>query len=135
MSKTGLPTAKDAEAVAAYLATLDHPHKDGILLLRQIVLAAHPGITERIKWNAPSFYRRDDFATMHLRPPGIGLVLHTGVKAKGLAPAIDDPESLLKWPAKDRAIAVFRDSAALEARRAALTAILRQWIAAMAPAP
>lgn len=127
------PTARDAAAVEAFMTALDHHHKDGVALLREIVKAADPEISERIKWNAPSFYRHDDFATMHLRPPGVGLVLHTGVKAKGLAPAIDDPESLLKWPAKDRAIAVFRDSGEIEARRGALTAILRQWIAAMEP--
>lgn len=130
------PSERDAAAVDAFMAALDHPHKNGVALLRDIVRAVDPAITERIKWNAPSFFFRDDFATVNLRPPGIGLILYTGAKVKKSATegvAIDDPESLLKWPAKDRAIAIFSDSADIEARRGALTAILRQWIAAMEP--
>ena len=42
---------------------------------------------------------------------------------------IDDPGDLLQWLAKDRAMVTFADEAALAARRAALTGIIRQWIA------
>jgi hypothetical protein len=134
MAKTAVPTDKDSAAVAAFMAALDHPMAAEVAMLRDIVTAADPGVCERIKWNAPSFFFRDDFATVNLRPPGVGLILHTGAKAKASADAgvtIDDPRSLLKWLAKDRAIVAFGDAAAIEANRPALTAILRQWIAQM----
>ncbi len=36
------------------MAGLEHPLKAEIEALRDIILRAHPGITELIKWNAPS---------------------------------------------------------------------------------
>jgi hypothetical protein len=86
---------------------------------------------ERAEFLLPRRFRHGEPA-----PAGRGLILYTGAKVKKSATegvAIDDPESLLKWPAKDRAIATFRDSGEIEAKRGALTAILRQWIAAMEP--
>ena len=43
--------------------------------------------------------------------------------------AIDDPEGLLRWLGKDRAIVGFADLEELETRSAAFQAVLRQWIA------
>jgi hypothetical protein len=117
--------------VASFLALLVHPRKAEILALRQIILGTDPGIAESIKWNAPSFRTVEDFATMHLRAKdSVGIVLHLGAKKRSdtTAVTIDDPESLLTWLAKDRAMATFRDMSDVEAKRAAFEAIIRQWI-------
>lgn len=117
--------------VDEFLETLDHPHADAARLLRDIVLSADEGVTEGIKWNVPSFRTGDWFATMNLRPSApLRLVLHTGAKARPGHPSltVDDPEKLLEWVGEDRAIIVIPDRAALEERREALVAVLRQWI-------
>jgi hypothetical protein len=56
-----------SDRVDAYLRQLDHPLKAEIQALREIIKRVHPGITERIKWNAPSFRNKDYLATSNLR--------------------------------------------------------------------
>ena len=113
------------------MSTLEHSHKPAIGRLRRIVCGADPSIAEGVKWNAPSFRTHEYFATTHLRAKeGIALILHLGAKVRNVAKVpIADPQNLLKWLAKDRALVAFRDDKDLEARAAALQAILRQWIA------
>lgn len=122
-------------AVTSFLDSLDHPRQSEIQLLRRLILAASPTIHEGIKWNAPSFRTSDYFATIHLRGKdsahSVRLILHTGAKVKENAKtgmAIADPSNLLEWLAKDRAVIRFADSADIEAKRDALTALLLEWI-------
>ena len=120
------------EAVDAFMTTLDHPCKAEIEALRKIIRGAHPSIAEGIKWHAPSFRTTEYFATTHLRAKaGIGLILHLGAKAKALPAGgmtIQDPDKLLQWLAKDRAMVTFSDLKDVRARKAALEGIVRQWI-------
>lgn len=118
--------------VAAFIQTLQHPHKAGIETLRGLILGLDSRITEEIKWNAPSFRITDHFATFKLFPPkNIQLVLHTGAKAKSDERefSVDDPAGLLKWPATDRCVLTLSSSAELKTHQAAVVQILRQWIA------
>ena len=121
-----------SEAVDAFMSTLDHPCKSEIEALRKIIRGAHPSIAEGIKWNAPSFRTTEYFATTHLRAKtGIGLILHLGAKATVLPAggmSIKDPDKLLQWLAKDRAMVTFADLKDIRARKAALEGIVRQWI-------
>lgn len=96
---------KQELAVEAFIAVLDHPLKDEILMLRHQLLAVDPAIGEKIRWKAPSFHTREHFATMQLRRPGVlRLILHRGAKAPPVpAAAIDGPQGLLSWPGPDRA--------------------------------
>ncbi len=104
-----------------------------IVALRALVLASDASVREGIKWNAPSFLVDTDFATMHLRTKGgVGLILHAGAKKRAFdAAAIEDPDRLLTWLGDDRAMLVVTDLGMLEARRTALTALLRNWIAVL----
>lgn len=62
-----MPT--EAPEVAEFLQELEHPMKDGILKLRDAILASDDQITDHIKWNAPSFcYHGDDRVTFRLQP-------------------------------------------------------------------
>lgn len=125
-------SASPPEDVETFLASLEHPLKQEILALRQIILGADPSITEGIKWNAPSFRTSEYFATFHLRAKeGVQVILHLGAKTRDTSVsgiAIADPESLLEWLAKDRASVKLRDMKDVEARRSALADVIRQWI-------
>ncbi len=128
-SKSKLPTDTTA-AVDAFMATLQHPHKAAIEALRKVVRDTDSSISEGIKWNAPSFRTTEYFATTHLRAKsGLGLILHLGAKARDIENVpIEDPEKLLNWLAKDRAMVSFDGLGQVEERTVALQRILRQWI-------
>lgn len=119
--------------VDAFLAALEHPRKPEIEALRQVILAADPRVREGIKWNAPSFFTSEHFATFHLRAKdGVQIIMHLGAKVRETAStgvAIADPSALLEWLAPDRATVKFRDVADIAARSEAFAAVLRQWIA------
>jgi len=125
------PTTSGPAAVRALLADLEHPHKAAIQRLRKLILGLDARVTEDVKWNAPSFLIDEHFATFKLHPPKqIQLILHTGAKAKGTPRArkIDDPDGLLAWPAKDRAVLTLASGAALRAHEASIRAMIGQWI-------
>ena len=124
------PTAE----VTSLLAALAHPLEPAILSLRAAVMAADPRIAEGIKWNAPSFRTAEWFATFHLRAKdGVQLILHLGAKKRAAPGAIADPESLLAWLGADRASVKFRDLADIDTKRAAFSAVIRQWIEHVQP--
>jgi hypothetical protein len=124
-------SADTSAAVDAFMAALEHPHKDAIAALRAVVRGADPSIGEGVKWNVPSFRTHEYFATTHLRAKiGIGLIFHFGAKVRDDpgGPRIEDPDGMLVWLAADRAVVHFADAADVHARQAALQAVVRQWI-------
>jgi len=119
------------KSVDAYIAALEHPHKEGLQSLRNAILHVDSRIREEVKWNAPSFYLVDHFATFRLHPGSIfQLILHTGAKAKRVPKqfCLDDPQGIVKWAAKDRCIIAFESDADAKAKRAEVTRIVKQWI-------
>lgn len=122
---------KPTATVESFLAALEHPLKDEIVALRQLLLGVDPAISEEIKWNAPSFRTSEHFATMHLRArDSLRLILHLGARPGRAVPrdAIADPDGLLKWLGPDRASVSLQDSDDLAHKGKALVAIIRQWI-------
>lgn len=123
-------------AVDAFMTALVHPRKAEVEALRRIVRGASPAVREGIKWNVPSFRTTEYFATFHLRAKGaddrVRLIFHTGAKVKASATegvAVADPAGLLAWLAKDRASVTFADAADVAAKRGALEALVRAWVA------
>ncbi len=112
------------------MATLEHPHKAAVEVLRDVMRGADRSIAEGVKWNVPSFRTHEYFATTHLRAKvGIGLILHLGARVRKEASLrIEDPDGLLIWLADDRAVVHFGDVDDVRARAAALQAVVRQWI-------
>jgi hypothetical protein len=123
-----------ADDVERLLADLDHPLKEGVLQLREAVLAADPDITEHVKWNAPSFvHHGEDRVTFRLQPRGrLQLIFHRGAKVRAdtAAFAFDDPTGLMTWAAPDRAIVDFPDLEAVAARQEQITDLVRRWVRA-----
>ncbi len=120
------------KTVEAFLATLDHPHKPVVFALRSLILNADPQISEGIKWNVPSFRTTEYFATFHLRSTEmVRIILHLGAKGRGSdTPAITvvDQAGLLTWLAPDRAAVTFHDLEEVNAKQAAFTQLIREWI-------
>lgn len=124
--------ADTTEAVEHFMQKLEHPLKTEIQAVRDVVLGADSAIAEGIKWNAPSFRTTEYFATVNLREKaGVGLILHLGAKVRDMAPGslqLEDPQGLLRWLAKDRAMIVFENMPSIVGSKPAFEHIIRQWI-------
>ena len=126
-----MAVAEKLSAVETYLEALEHRRKPEVEALRTLILGAVPGLSERIKWNAPSFgMGEDDRITMRLHPGDrLQLILHRGAKAAADDLfRFEDPDRLIVWAAPDRGVVTFRDADDLAAKAAALTAILQRWV-------
>ncbi len=112
----------DTEKVNDYMRKLEHPLKTEIEAVRIIILQASSKIAERVKWNAPSFYYRQDLVTFNPRAQKqVHLVFHH--------PAIVTiKSSLLEGDYKDRRMLYFADMAAVYAHKATLERIMNELV-------
>ena len=123
-------TRKSSDDVEGWLATLKHARKADVLAVRALVLRALPGVTEHVKWNAPSFcVDGDDRVTMKLQPGDVvQLVLHRGAKARPVKGfSFEDDSGLVRWVAADRGLVTISD---LGRERRALAALVKRWLLA-----
>lgn len=121
----------DPSSVNEFLAALNHPRKRDIETLRALVVGIDSRIREEVKWNAPSFYIHEHFATFKLQPRDtLQVVLHTGAKKRIdiAAIEIDDPAKLVKWASKDRGVVTFDDPQGFENKAHLFADIVRQWV-------
>lgn len=124
-----MPKAKivnDTPALDDYMLKLEHPLKAEIEAVRGIILKAHPGITEGVKWNAPSFYYKGDLVVIHVKSTDrVHLIFPAGVK-------IPDDRGTLEGDYPDgRKMAYFYSMPEVEVKKAALENIVRQWVQVM----
>ena len=118
------------QSVEAFLAGLTHGRIADIEAVRRTIRAAAPGITEQVKWNAPSFGRDgEDRVTMRLHPGDrLELIFHRGAKPRDASGfSFDDPSGRIEWAAADRGIFRVGDP---EEDREIITALVGAWIAA-----
>lgn len=125
----------DTVQVADFMSALDHPLKSVVVAVRDVILASDPEICERIKWNSPAFYNmgemapfdpkeyKRDLIVMHLRKKDqVLLIFPTGAK-------IPDASGLLEGNYTDgRRMVTIRSMAELEAKKAALQQVIKQWL-------
>lgn len=110
--------------------SLEHPRWEEIEYLRQALLGARDGVTEQVKWNAPSFcFEGEDRITF--RQPGdrVELIFHRGAKVMDATGFQFDDAGLLDWKAADRASISFSDLEDIRDRESALVDIARRWFA------
>lgn len=100
----------NSEAVDEFMAKLDRPLREKMEAVKSVIMSADPRITEGIKWNAPSCYCHEWFATFSRSP-----------RAK-------DPSGILEWITNDRCIAKFDDMSDIDAKKAALRTVAAQWV-------
>ena len=63
MARPGSAKPTEAEQVIEWMNKVDPELSPAINAVRKIIRAAGPKLTERIKWNAPSYYYREDIVT------------------------------------------------------------------------
>lgn len=122
MAKARKPSGTDA--VNEYMSKLDHPLKGEIEAVRSIIMNANGKVAERVKWNAPSFYYKDDIAAFHPRATEyvhLVFIFHRGKM-------IEDGLGVLEGEYKDRRMAKFHGMQDIEARKEALITIINQWV-------
>ena len=121
----------DSPGVTSHVARIKHPLKPTLQAIRRAILAADPAITEGIKWNSPSFYCQGWFATISShKPTQLDVVFFCGAKVRSdctVREVINDPDGLLTWPSKDRALLSFKADVDFHARLKSFQRIARQW--------
>lgn len=120
--KAGARKLPDHEQVMAYMKALKHPLKAEMEAVRNIIRAANGKIAERIKWNAPSYYYKEDMVTFNgWAKDNVHLVFHH--------PAIEKIASpLLQGNYKGRRMAYFNDMGEVTAAKKELQRILNELI-------
>jgi hypothetical protein len=122
MKKAPKPLVNETDKVDAWMTALDHPLKAEMQAVREAILAAHPGITERIKWAAPSFGYKTDMATFnHRTEKHVHLVVHNGV-------VMNDTTGYLEGDYVDRRMMYFKDAADIANKKQALQDAVRAWV-------
>lgn len=120
--------------VTEFLDALNHPFRNEIELLRQIILSAEEGLLENIKWNGPNYcYGDEDRITMRIQPPKqIQLIFHRGAKKQEQPKEklLQTGSNLLVWKENDRAVATFKESAEIKQHENELVEVVKKWISA-----
>jgi hypothetical protein len=123
----------DSAAVNKFMAKLDRPLRAQMEAVRSVILSADRRITEGIKWNAPSCYCHEWFATFNRSPRAkdlVQMIFHRGAKAKAVGNSryVEDPSGILEWITNDRCIAKFDGMKDIETKKHALRAVVAQWV-------
>ncbi len=113
----------DSEKVKTFMDRLSHPLKDEIEAIRKIISGSDKKLSERIKWNAPSYYYKEDIVTFNPRATKhVHLVFHhpfiTKIKS-----------SLLEGNHKDRRMMYFKDMKEVKANKKELQRIMKEMVA------
>ncbi|MBL7713420.1 MAG: DUF1801 domain-containing protein [Chitinophagaceae bacterium] len=119
------PKLSDAEKTEAYMLALEHPLKEEINAVRELIKKASTKIAERIKWNAPSYYYKEDLLTFnHRNRSRVHLVFHHIAIVKDTSP-------LLEGEYKDRRMLYFDSMADIRAREKEFNRIIKRLIKEM----
>ena len=71
-------------AVEAWFADSDHPLKDVMLRVREIILNSDPRMEESIKWQSPTFEFQGNLVSFNPRSKAhVSLMFHTGALIPG----------------------------------------------------
>ncbi|MBL7769559.1 MAG: DUF1801 domain-containing protein [Flavipsychrobacter sp.] len=116
-----------------WLEELQHPLKQEILEMRDIILDANKNLTEHIKWNAPSYcINGEDRITFNVHGKHqFRLVFHCGVKIKARklkGKISSDTQHWLEWAAEDRALLTFTDMIEIMQKKKTVQQIINEWI-------
>ncbi len=125
IKRTLAPLPDGKTVVEAYLRDFDHPFKQEIEAVRAIILGASDKLAERIKWNAPSFHYKEDLGAFNPRATEYAHLILLFPGGDGM----DDASGLLEGNHKDRREAKFHSLDDVKAKRPALEALVKRWVA------
>ncbi len=113
---------KDEDQVKAWMNKLAPAVKGEIEAVRKIIKAASRKLSERIKWNAPSYYYKQDILTFGPYKKGkLLLVFHHPAVVKVSA-------GLLQGDYKDRRLVYFKNKAEVLKNKGELTRVIKEII-------
>ncbi len=123
---------KKYTTIAEFMNDLsDSKHKQ-VVMLRKSILAAGP-VTERIKWNAPSYvYNNEDRVTFNLHGDDVKVLIHMGAtrpEDSNAQPVMADPTGLVQWNSDIRGTISFNGIDDILAKRSDFESVLRRWLA------
>ena len=109
--------------VDAWLDNYENPQRQLVADVRAFILSLDPGISEAIKWQAPTFMYRGNIASFFPKArKNVTLMFHQGA-------SIEDSTGLLEGDGEVSRVARFLDAQDFEAKKAALETVIRNWIA------
>jgi hypothetical protein len=121
MKKSPAPV-NNTEQVDAFMEELDHPFKAEVQSLRETIKNVNEGITEEIKWKAPSFSYKGYMATFNLwAKQHVHLIFHNGA-------ILNDQSGFLEGDYPDRRMVYFSDMEDVNAKKPALEKIVKEWV-------
>lgn len=123
--KATLSPVDEGAVVDAYLRDVDHPFKAEMQAVRQIILAASKKISERIKWNAPSFHYKEDLGAFNPRATEYAHLILLFPDGKG----IPTDDRWLEGKHKDRREAKFYGLDDVARKKPALEKLVKRWVA------
>ena len=120
-AKNKLAKPSEQELVNGWMTKLDPELKRAVDAVRKIIKTAGPQLNERIKWNAPSYYYKEDIVTFGpvKERDRVMLVFHhpSIVKIKS---------DLLKGEYKDRRLAYFNSLKEIKENKKELVRIIKE---------
>lgn len=106
--------------VAAWFDEYQHPAKDAMLRVREIILSDER-MTETVKWKSPTFMYEGNMASFNPRTKShVSLMFHTGASIPG-------DHSRLEGGGETARYMKFADLADVEAAEAELRAVVEAW--------
>lgn len=119
--------ADRTRAMNAFLAQLKHPLKAEIAAIRTIIMQASDKISERVKWDAPVFYYRQDLAMFDLHlTKNVHLILLFPEET-----AVPDADGLIGLDHEGRREVTFHNMTEVATRKPALVKLVRDFVLAV----
>ncbi|MEW5851684.1 MAG: DUF1801 domain-containing protein [Myxococcota bacterium] len=107
--------------VDQWFKKLEHPLKDAMLRVREIILDADARMDECIKWQTPTFTFNGNLASFNPRSKAhVSLLFHTGAKIPGHHPGLEGGGDTARYMR-------IQDVADAEKRRGELAAVVASW--------
>ncbi len=120
--KTKVAKLSDEEQVTEWIKQRSAAVQEKINIIRKIIMASSSKIKERIKWNAPSYYYKEDIVTFGpYKPNKLLLVFHH-------PQVVNIPSKLLEGTYKDRRLVYFKTKTDAEANKKELSRIIKKII-------
>lgn len=123
--KTGTDKNKELETPDNLMLAVNHPLKAEIEELRKIIKAASEKISERIKWNAPSYYYIKDMAAFNLHQEKFVQIIFIFYNGN----MITESGGLLEGKWKNRREARFYSKEDIKNKRSNLEKVVHEWVA------
>ena len=112
--------AESAE-VQRWLNDFDHPLKDAITRVREVVLQSDQRVEECIKWKSPTFTFQGNIASINPNTKKkVGLMFHRGAEIPVSHPSLVGGGGTVKYM-------YFTDLRDVEAQTSAIEAVIRAW--------